>query len=174
MHFRLKTGLTVIFISAAAASPAYAQLRFQGMDRNHDGVITRAEWRGNDASFRNEDWNGDGVLSGEEVRPGARKPAYTRDGERDWNRDGVINQQDALIGRRFNGYDLNGDGRITLDEWQTASADGRLFSRLDTNHDRSLTPDEYAAGNGIDAQGGPRNQFVSIDRNRDGWITRNE
>jgi Ca2+-binding EF-hand superfamily protein len=169
----MKTGLAVVLLSAATATQAHAQMRFQGMDRNRDGVITRNEWRGNDTSFRNEDWNGDGVLSGDEVRPGARKPAYVG---RDWNHDGVVDQQDALIGQRFNGYDRNGDGRITADEWRAASADSGLFYRLDTNRDRALTPDEYAASNlaGTNAQGGPPYQFANIDRNRDGWITRNE
>ena len=30
----------------------------------------RSEWRGNDRSFANHDWNGDGQLSGNEVRVG--------------------------------------------------------------------------------------------------------
>jgi len=34
-------------------------MRFQGMDSNRDGVITRREWRGSDTSFRTQDWNGD-------------------------------------------------------------------------------------------------------------------
>jgi len=115
------------------------------------------------------------VLSGEEVRPGAKKPAYVRDGVRDWNADGVVNQQDALIGQRFNGYDRDGNGRITEAEWRTSNADTALFSRLDTNRDRTLTIAEYAVTNGVtDAQGGPRLFFTNIDRNRDGWITRNE
>ena len=43
------------------------------MDRNRDGVVTRAEWRGSAQSFRNHDWNGDGRLSGDEIRPGAQR-----------------------------------------------------------------------------------------------------
>ena len=43
------------------------QMRFQAMDRDGDGVITRSEWRGNLQSFRQHDRNNDGVLSGEEV-----------------------------------------------------------------------------------------------------------
>jgi hypothetical protein len=42
------------------------------MDTNGDGVITRDEWRGNDRSFADHDRNGDGVLSGPEVKPGAQ------------------------------------------------------------------------------------------------------
>jgi Ca2+-binding EF-hand superfamily protein len=45
-----------------------AQMRFRGMDRNGDGVITRDEWRGNDQSFRQHDRNGDGIISGDELR----------------------------------------------------------------------------------------------------------
>jgi hypothetical protein len=52
------------------------EMRFRGLDRNNDGIITRDEWRGEaENSFANHDWNGDGVLSGDEVRPGARRPA---------------------------------------------------------------------------------------------------
>lgn len=40
---------------------------------NKDGVITRGEWRGNDQSFRQHDKNGDGILSGVELRTGKKK-----------------------------------------------------------------------------------------------------
>jgi len=56
-------------------------VKFRGMDANNDGAITRQEYPGNDRSFANHDWNGDGVLSGEEVRPGAHKPARRAKGE---------------------------------------------------------------------------------------------
>jgi len=176
MNLPLKTGLVVALVSAATAGQLYAQQnRFQGMDRNRDGVITRSEWRGNDTSFNNEDWNGDGVLSGDEVRPGARKPAYAGNIVRDWNLDGTINQQDAVISQRFNSFDRNSDGSITADEWRAANTDSGLFNRLDVNRDRALTIAEYAQSNGAaDAQGGPRYMFTNVDRNRDGWITRNE
>ena len=59
----------------ASAEQGQDQERFRGMDRNRDGVITRAEWRGSAQSFRNHDWNGDGRLSGDEIRPGAQRAA---------------------------------------------------------------------------------------------------
>ena len=37
------------------------------MDRNGDGAISRSEWRGSESEFRRQDWNNDGVLSGDEV-----------------------------------------------------------------------------------------------------------
>ena len=49
-------------------------MRFRGMDRNRDGVITRNEWRGNDQSFRVHDCNRDGVLSGDLVLRGVGDP----------------------------------------------------------------------------------------------------
>lgn len=51
-----------------------APMRFRGLDRNGDGMISRTEWRGNDRSFAKADWNGDGTLSGDEVKPGAKRP----------------------------------------------------------------------------------------------------
>jgi hypothetical protein len=51
-----------------------AKMRFLGLDKNRDGVITRGEWPGDDRAFTNHDWNGDGILAGDEVRPGAKKP----------------------------------------------------------------------------------------------------
>jgi Ca2+-binding EF-hand superfamily protein len=172
MKFPIKTGLVVVVIGAAAASHAQAPTRFDGMDRNRDGVITRDEWRGNDQSFSNEDWNGDGVLSGDEVRPGARKPSRARNTGHGRNHDGTVNQQDVLIKQRFNGYDRDGDGRISQTEWRTGSGDSALFQRLDANRDRNLTLAEYTSG--VGAQGGPSARFSDVDRNHDNWITRNE
>ena len=57
------------------------RMKIQGMDTDNDGAITRQEYRGDDQSFANHDWNGDGVLSGEEVRPGAHKPDRRAKGE---------------------------------------------------------------------------------------------
>src|SRR5688572_14354219 len=35
-------------------------MRFPEMDQNRDGIISRAEWRGNAQAFDNHDWNSDG------------------------------------------------------------------------------------------------------------------
>src|SRR5688500_9887362 len=106
----------------AAALPASGQdvqnqqqqMRFQGMDRNNDDVISRNEWRGNDQSFSNEDWNGDGVLSGEEVRPGVRRLG-----------DILASERNAA---RFRDLDNNHDGVVMRDEWR---GDRKEFDRLD-------------------------------------------
>lgn len=168
MRLPLKIGLAAALL--LWTSDAQAQMRFQGMDANNDGVITRAEWRGNAQSFRNQDWNGDGVLSGEEVRPGGRRQARAN---QDWNRDGRVDGVDAQIAQRYRGYDMNNDRRVARHEWPGAE---RLFARLDANQDGYLTMQEYVQGGGfnLDSLGGAANRFVNVDRNRDGWITRNE
>ena len=145
-------------------------MRFQGMDTNRDGVITRSEWRGNDHSFRNQDWNGDGILSGDEVRTGARRQTNW---SQDWNRDGRVDNLDSQISQRFRGYDMNNDNRVGRSEWP---GDARLFTRLDTNRDGYLSMQEYTQGGGftLDSQGGPSYRFSNIDMNSDGWVTRNE
>jgi hypothetical protein len=107
---------------------ASEQIRFYGLDRNSDGVITRAEWSGNDQSFREHDTNGDGILSGNEVRPGGEAI--------------VGNQGLSLV--RFDQADRNGDGRIARDEWIGSTA---AFNRADRNADGVITRDEFSTAN---------------------------
>ncbi len=110
--------LSIALLAGASlfAPPLAAQqsTRFRGMDLNRDGVITRAEWRGNEVTFRQHDRNSDGVLAGEELR-------YAAD-------DGRL--QD------FASLDLDGNGHVTAQEWRQA------FTQLDVNRDGSLTEDE--------------------------------
>jgi Ca2+-binding EF-hand superfamily protein len=99
-------------------------MRFEGLDRNSDGIVTRAEWRGNDTSFRNQDWNGDGVLSGDEIRPGAARPGRS--------------DEDDRVTR----WDINRDGMLSRGEWQGTT---EAFNRLDVNRDGLLTKVELTA-----------------------------
>jgi EF hand len=131
--------------SKAHAVPSPAGTRFQELDRDNNGVITRAEWRGDHASFANHDWNHDGVLSGVERKPGAIRPATPRP---------VSNRTTAASttptprgsgtdpdGPVFARLDANHDGVLTRAEWP----DGR-FSGVDFNHDGVLSPYEYGVG----------------------------
>src|SRR5688572_30951363 len=83
---RLPLQIALATAVLASATPAAGQMRYAAMDTNRDGTVTRSEWRGTDRAFRAEDWNGDGVLSGDEVRQGARRQNWSQD----WNRDGRV------------------------------------------------------------------------------------
>jgi Ca2+-binding EF-hand superfamily protein len=143
-------------------------IRFQAMDVNSDGVITRQEWRGNDASFRNNDWNNDGILSGDEVRPGARRQQPT--GRR---ADPAVERDTDWTDERFRALDVNRDGRVARREWD---ASAEVFTRIDRNRDNFLSAAEFK-GEEDDARA-DRNtgadRFGDLDANRDGRLSRTE
>ena len=131
-----------------------AQMRFADLDRNHDGVIARREWRGSRNAFRIHDWNEDGVLSGDEVRVGARPPADSLEA-----RDYRMPTSD-----RFSYLDVNNNGSVDRNEW-----DGSLdtFYRLDRNDDGRISRAEMGSGSNP-------TPFASMDANRDGHISLGE
>jgi len=106
--------LLIATLLLPSTTTAQDQMRFRAMDRNRDGVVTRAEWQGNDQSFRQQDRNGDGILSGDEVRVAQGA--------------GSVNVF-ALV-------DSDGNGKVTTQEWR------RAFTQLDVNRDGVLTEGE--------------------------------
>src|SRR6476661_7073320 len=98
--------LLALALPVTASAQQGATMRFQGMDSNGDGVITRDEWRGSDRSFRNHDWNGDGRLSGDEVRLGAQRSSRWDD--RDV--ESAIAEDDDFSSSHFRALDHNRDG----------------------------------------------------------------
>jgi hypothetical protein len=114
---------------AATAGAQSQEMRFREMDRNNDGVITRAEWRGSERAFRANDWNVDGILSGDEVRPGAVRNDTTAQDRPLWD-----DREDT-----FQNLDVNRNDRLERREWQ-GSADA--FQSLDRNRDGVLSRGE--------------------------------
>ena len=135
-------------------------IRFQEMDRNNDRVVTRAEWQGSDESFRQYDWNGDGILSGDEVRLDANERARGRD---DFSDDTPEYGFDDWTADRFAALDRNRDGRIARKEWRI---DRELFGRADRNGDNFVSRWEFNRM--------PQQLFSSADVNRDEFIEANE
>ena len=166
--------ITFALVFGLAASTAAAQasqqraMRFAGMDTNNDGVVTRAEWEGSTRAFEIEDWNGDGILSGEEVRPGAKRrargadsrapePAYRPAAYDDWTASG------------FTALDLNRDGRISRDEWRFDIA---TFQRVDGDRDDALSRAEFTGER--EEASGRNNRLPYLDSNKDGRVSRAE
>jgi hypothetical protein len=142
-------------------TPEPAAIRFPGMDRNGDKVITRAEWRGSVRSFELHDWNHDGVLSGDEVRVGAARPRGNARGRQvadfiDWTDAG------------FNTLDRNRDGRVVRGEWPYRLEE---FLRIDRNRDNQIEIGEFRLG---DIDDDREDRFEYLDLNNDGRLTRNE
>ena len=165
------SGLALVWSLAAPAAVTTADAqtgpvnrnRFQALDRNNDGRITRDEWNGNERAFRNHDWNGDGVLSGNEVRAGAQRNTELADHEPNrFERNLNWTQQN------FNALDHNRDGRISANEWHY---DFETFRRVDANRNDSLSLQEFV-GEGVDDV--RDNSFDDMDWNNNGRVERAE
>ena len=163
-QFWLAAGLCLGLASTAAAQGrGNANMRFRELDTDGNGVITRQEWRGNDRSFRNHDWNNDGRLSGDELRAGAKRPSRWDD--RDV--EASIEREDDWSKERFRALDHNGDGRLARSEWHAAP---ELFTRIDRNRDNVLSAAEFTAADDDDRE----DRFGDLDTNNDGRVTRAE
>jgi len=140
-------------------------IRFQAMDRNNDGTITRQEWQGSDRSFEVHDWNGDGRLSGEEVRIGARRAVEWDSVDHDPNR---FERNVSWTRNGFAALDHNRDGQLTPNEWHF---DVETFRRVDRDRNNSINLAEFV-GEGVDDDRG--DSFDDIDYNNNGRIERAE
>ena len=106
--------------------------RFHGLDRNRNNVVSRAEWNGDDRSFRNHDWNRDGMLSGDELIAGAT-PRRRHVGRFRPPPRSSTESDEVLFARR----DVNRDNVVSRSECVGTSTE---FNRLDRNNDGVLSP----------------------------------
>ena len=148
--------------------PPRNNIRFAAMDTNNDGVVTRREWRGSEVSFREHDWDGDGRLSGEEVRPGARRPGQVE--PREFEGPDRDYEFDNWTPEGFTSLDHNKDGRITRDEWHFA-LEG--FRRADYDKDGRLTRIEFLGGDTAEDDD-REHSFRDLDEDKDGRVSRGE
>jgi hypothetical protein len=155
-----------VTLDAQRGGAGQAPMRFEAMDTDRDGVITRAEWRGNDRSFANNDWNGDGQLSGAEVRVGAQRNSNWEEA------DHVPNRYERYVSwtqAGFNNLDHNRDRRIAANEWHF---DVETFRRVDRNRDGSLDQTEFLGGENVDDA--RSDSFDDLDWNNNGRVERSE
>ncbi len=139
-----------------AEAPLVAQSRSTGIDyadidRDHDGVITRAEWQD---AFSTVDRNRDGVLSGNEVG----RDTLGRDTSRTVRP--VVNEQG--LREQFVSLDRSGDGIINRGEWKATREE---FTDLDLNRDNQVTRREYGIGMTLDT-----GRTVDVDA-RISWVS---
>jgi Ca2+-binding EF-hand superfamily protein len=150
---------------------ASGQIRFEGMDADNDGVITRGEWKGNDQSFRQQDTNRDGVLSGAEIRVEENRIAGM-----DADNDGVVTRSEWRGNEQsFREQDTNRDGVLSAGELAPRRAAApraqrrdelvAQFTRADRDGDGRLRRGDWTADMG---------SFAQADANRDGAVTRAE
>ena len=162
----LAAGFAVAAITFSTAADAQTQrMRFEGMDINRDGVISRTEWRGSERAFMNQDWDGNGELSGDEVRPGARRNTNPDTADHLPNRFERFN---SWTQAGFNNLDHNRDRRITENEWHF---DRETFRRVDRNRDRALDQNEFL---GVDMDDARETSFDDLDWNNNGRVERSE
>jgi hypothetical protein len=117
---------------AQGQAQAVSKYRFQALDKNRDGRITREEWDGNDRSFQN-----DGVLSGNEVRPGAHRDTELAD-----HQPNRFERNLNWTRANFTSLDHNRDGRLSANEWHF---DIETFRRVDANRNDSISLQEFPA-----------------------------
>jgi Ca2+-binding EF-hand superfamily protein len=165
LQFAAASTTVVLASSDGASQSRNARMKFDVMDRNGDGRISRDEWRGSPRSFDVHDWNGDGQLSGDEVRIGAQR---TTDVEQADHNPSRSERNLAWNASGFTTLDHNRDGRITPNEWHY---DLETFRRVDDNRNNALSRQEFLGGDVDDDRG---DQFDDLDMNNNGRIERSE
>lgn len=143
------------------------QSRFAQLDRNHNGVVNRGEWRGETLSFDAVDRNGDNRITLDEYvnRP---TDGYGYDSGTGMDR----------MEARFSQMDRNRDGVVSRSEWR----DSTSFRTVDRNNDGVVTLREYLNAPVVYEQpygydqtsGGATSVFGDLDRNGNGFIERRE
>ncbi len=144
--------------------------RFAQLDRNHNGVLSRGEWRGEALPFDAVDRNGDNRITldeylnqpadGYNYGPGMDR-LEARFAQMDRNRDGVVSRSEWRDSASFRTVDRNNDGVVTLREYLNAPV---VYEQ----------PSGYNPPSG-DQYGTSRStQFRDLDRNGNGYIERRE
>jgi Ca2+-binding EF-hand superfamily protein len=172
--------LTTAEIRAGARAVAnpYAE-RFESLDRDRDGYVSRTEWPLEAASFNRVDRDDDDRLSRSELMtPNRDLTADERFRVLDTNRDGLLSPSELQSGGESRTLDRDRNGSVSRgeyrdqaaaieDTWRTRSTP-RTQSRfrfLDRNSDNRVSRLEWT---------GARADFNRLDRNRDGVLSPNE
>lgn len=133
-------------VASALAMPAFAHGKrgFDAIDKNDDGVISKAEAAASPrllARFDAVDKNNDGKVSRAEYRAWTTgKPVRSASGfnRLDTNHDGYLTRaearHDSALAKRFRSADRNHDGRLNRAEYAAAMTSIHTAQRRDEPH----------------------------------------
>lgn len=130
--YLLAAAAAVLAVSAVSAAPGG---RLAKLDADNSGGISLAEMQAHAAArFTRLDADRDGFVTGAEMdeHHQAKRAGQAR------RRHGQTGPHGGGLARR----DADGDGRLSLAEFQAVSA--KRFARLDANGDGAVTRDEFA------------------------------
>ena len=174
------------------------QDQFYGRDTNSDGVLSRREWLEQGVAFHRADVNDDGVVSLREflATPQVDDDRDARFDALDRSQDGVLTRSEWRDAPAFAQADRNHNNQVTLWEFMNPAATDATelsFDEMDHNNDGMLSRREWHAEigafdvadrnddglvtlreflNGATDDQGQR--FRTMDRNRDGFLSRSE
>lgn len=138
----------VTFDELKAVKPELTQEQFSKLDRNKDGVLTKADIVPNIlALVKKADKDGDGKVTFEELQ--AIRPKLTEEqfAKLDRNGDGVISKADAPrppLADLIKKADKDQDGKVSFKDLKTVAPGmtPERFARLDRNKDGVLTKED--------------------------------
>ena len=167
-----------------AIRPGFAKERFDRMDRNKDGFITKEERPGPGAGRRKgggnkggkgkgkrragglpaADTDNDGIITREEfyaALPVIKENLFNR---LDENNDGILDKKEVLRRGAGRGQGLGGE------QGRRSGAFVQKLKAADRDQDGRVTKDEFAAG----LPNAPEKMFGNLDKNSDSAITKDE
>jgi Ca2+-binding EF-hand superfamily protein len=114
--------------------------KFQLMDKDKNGKVSREEFTGARARFDQLDKNGDGFLTQQEIAGGGQLKGIAKPG-------GVLKKKAAAaraeLVERFQSLDKNGDGKLSREEFPGNDAQ---FARIDADQDGFVSRAELSRG----------------------------
>jgi Ca2+-binding EF-hand superfamily protein len=149
---------------------AWADEWFRRLDRNGDGVLSVGEMTENLKAERHKwDLNEDGVIDLQEYRAyvkafieqrmreeagRGRSASAPTESRYDAQQTRTNRRQKVNVPRWFKEYDLDGDGQVSLYEWQEKGGSVEAFRKLDLNRDGFITLRELARGGALTSGNG--------------------